>query len=303
MKKKPATGNRKPETAAAPAVHIPRQHQSAPAEHWADKEVRLASDEIRSGQFTPALGEDEFLAASVGMQRGPEIRDPNSLSRGEVAELQQETLDSLALAQHPRVQEALARLEQEKNDARTPEELIEKAQMLHEMTERSARKNGWDGQGRWLGKENEEMRVVNLLTWKQWLDRLGEVIGPERVFVSRYAVGGLLKVVVPNTEYYRSLVIIPGAERMAPSPKEDKFLAVATLQPVNPEWMVMRINEYGEPTCAKYKGWRTALLCLITAKIISEKEAHKAFPLGTGPAGAWYRQQLFELRAREGLVA
>ena len=246
----------------APAVHIAREHQSAPAETWADKEVAKAAEEIRSGQFRPDLSADADLVGMVGMTRSLALKDPRQATVAEKLASIGEMNDSLALAQHPRVQEALARLEQEASTAATTQEMLEKQEMLHEMNERAARKNCWDGQGRWLGKDNEAMRVVNILSWKQWLRRLEEVIGENRIFVSRYAIGGLLTVVVPNTKYNRFLVQAPVTMETRFSEK-DEHIAVATIQPVNPEWMVMRFNEYGEPTGAKYKGWRTALLCLI----------------------------------------
>lgn len=297
MRKKLATGNRQPP--AAPALHIAREHQSAPAEHWADKEVAKAAEEIRTGQFRPTADDDaEFLA--VGLQRGRNIQDPRTMGAEKLA-LIQETQDSLALAQHPRVQAALDRLEREKSDARTSQEMIEKGQMLYEMNARAAVKNQWDGQGRWLGKENEEMRVVNIMTPQQWLARLEAVIGENKVYINRFAVLKRVAVLVPNTEANRSLLLIPG--QMPQSKDKHEFLPVATLQyPCGPEWMIPRFDDYGVPTRARYLGWRTALLCLIEKKVISEKEAHTAFPLGTGPAGEWYRQQLFELRGRDGVV-
>jgi hypothetical protein len=283
----------------APAVHIPREHQSAPAEHWADKEVRKAAEEIQTGQFTPSEDPDDFLA--IGLQRGLAIQNPNELGAGKLA-LIQETADSLALAQHPRVKEALERLDREKREARSSQEMLEKGQMLHEMNQRAAQKNQWDGQGRWLGKENEEMRIVNILTPQQWLEKLKAVIGERRVFINRFAVLNRVAVLVPNTEANRSLILIPGLPEM-PRDRNTPYLAAATLQwPCGPEWMIPKFDEYGVPVRARYLGWRTALLCLINKKVISEKEAHQAFPLGTGPAGDWYHQQLFEMRSREGVV-
>jgi hypothetical protein len=286
---------------SGPALHIAREYQSAPAEHWADKEVKLAAEEIRGGRFRPDLSDDADFLGMVGMVRGEAVKDPRHATVAEKLASIGEMNDAAALKQHPRVQEMLIRLEQEKSTAKTPQEQLEKAQMLHEANARAARKNCWDGQGRWIGKDNEEMRVVNILTWKEWLGRLEEEIGVGKIFVNRYAMGGLLAVLVPNTEYNRSLIITPSGLGVE-SQKNDEYLGVATIQPVSPEWMVMRFNEYGEPTSAKYKGWRTALLCLIAKKVITERQAHKVFPLGTGPAGDWYRQQLFELRARDGVV-
>lgn len=294
-----ATTDLGPQSSAA--IHIAPEHQSAPKEHWADKEVAKAAEEIREGQFRPDLSDDADFLGMVGVARSTALKDPHQATNAEKLAQFEEMADSLALAQHPRVQEALIRLEDEKRTAKTPQEAMEKAQMLYEMNARAAQKNQWDGQGRWLGKENEEMRVVNILSWKQWLQRLEKVIGEERVYINRYAVMGRCAVLIPNTDYNRALILIPG-QLASESDKNSKFLPVATIQPVSPEWMVMRFNEYGEPTAAKYLGWRTALLCLIEKKVISEKEAHLAFPLGTGPAGEWYRQQLFELRSRDGVV-
>jgi hypothetical protein len=57
--------------------------------------------------------------------------------------------------------------------------------------------------------------------------------------------------------------------------------------------MVMRFNEYGVPTTAKFLGWRTALLSMIRLNVLTEEEAHKAFPLGSGQAADWYKAQLY----------
>jgi hypothetical protein len=281
------------------AVHIPRQHQSAPKQHWADKEVEKAAEEIRAGQFTPDLSDDADILGALSVTRGIGIKDPRHATMQENLANIAEMADSLALAQHPRVKEALARLELEKNDAKTSQEAIEKAQMFHEFNERAAQRNKWDGQGRWIGKENEEMRIVNVLSPHQWLERLEKVIGERRVFINRFAVLKRVAVLVPNTEENRLSILEPGQLK----PPTERFLPVGTLQwPCGPEWMIPRFDEYGVPTRPKYLGWRTALLCLISKRIITEKEAHKAFPLSLGPAGDWYRQQLFELRSRDGMV-
>jgi hypothetical protein len=278
------------------ALHIPRQHQSAPAEHWADKEVRKAAEEIEAGQFTPQLSEDDFLA--VGLQRGADIRNPALLTGQEKMTLADQTADSLLLAQHPRVQEALRRLEQEKSDARSSQEMLEKSAMLHEMNERAAQSRQWDGQGRWIGKENNEMRVVNILTPFQFLQRLEGVIGEKRIFLNRFAVYSRVALLAPDRG--KSMIIIPGA----PAQRDDGLVQVGTLQyPCGPEWMVPRFDEFGVVTTAKYLGWRTALLSLIDLRVITEKEAHKAFPLGSGPAGLWYREQLQMFRNRDGMAA
>lgn len=84
---------------------------------------------------------------------------------------------------------------------------------------------------------------------------------------------------------------------VAEQTKEPELLRVGTLQaPLGTEWMVMRFNEFGVPTTAEFLGWRTALLTMVRSKIITEAEAHVAFPVGEGVAAEWYQQQLYLLR-------
>jgi hypothetical protein len=239
----------------APLVIIPRRHQSAPKEHWADAELRKAAEEIDSGQFKVPQDENEFF------NYGP----------------------TQFLARHPRVQEALARLEKEKEESNS-QEAAEKAQMIFEINERMQKPDQWDGQQRWIGKENEEMRRGQVMSPFAFIIKLQKVIGETRVQLNEIAVDKRAALYVWETD-------LRTATR--------KKVQVGTLQyPLGTEWMVMRFNEYGVPTTAKYLGWRTALLSMITLGVITEKEAHKAFPLSEGPASAWYREQLAMNRER-----
>lgn len=286
-----------------PNIIIPIEHQSAPQEHWIEKIMRKAVEEIESGQFKPPQGDDYFYT-------GPEQ----------------------TLALHPRVQEALERLEKETQDAPNSQEAIEKAQMYHEMAERAAAPEKWNGQGRWIGAENEEMRMGEVMEPREFMRRLTAVIG-NRVELNRFAVQGRVALLVHDPEQgeLRRLAIAPRTDYNAQiraveeitSPQqlkarmrqlEQKFAAaekaeyaepdylkdkaqVATLQwPLSTEWMVMRFNEFGVPTAAKYLGWRTALLSMMSLRIITEQEAHKAFPVQASPASVWYRAQLYHMR-------
>lgn len=255
-----------------PAVHIAPEHQSSPKEHWSEAVVRQAAEEIATGQFVPDVSDREFF------DYGP----------------------TQLLAQHPRVQEAIARMEREKVEAKNPQEMLEKAQMVFEMNEAMSKPNQWDGQGRWMGAENEAMRMGLVLTPFQFMERLTRVIGEQRVRLNRFAVMNRVALLAPERGE-RPLIILPGMPEPA---KQGELVQIGTLQwPASTEWMIMRFDEYGVPTTAKYLGWRTALLSMIQLEVITEKEAHKAFPLGSGPAGDWYREQLQMLRNRKGLVA
>ena len=82
-----------------------------------------------------------------------------------------------------------------------------------------------------------------------------------------------------------------------------EMLRVASLQwPCSTEWMVCAFNEFGVVTHAKYLGWRTALLTMIRNGTITESQAHRAFPVGSGSAGDWYLEQLGTFRAMTGVV-
>jgi hypothetical protein len=63
-------------------------------------------------------------------------------------------------------------------------------------------------------------------------------------------------------------------------------------EPYGPEWSIMRFNAHGVATKERYRGWRTAMLVLIVADILTEDEVDRAFGRPLGEAGAWYRSQL-----------
>lgn len=273
----------------APAIHIAPEHQSAPEKTWADKEVEATAEEIRTGQFKPVEDEEDYVP--VLLQRGKKLRDPRTVKMDEVQGTE-------ALLQHPRVQAALARLELEKSEARNSQEMLEKAQMLFELTEEGCKRNRWNGQERWRGKEEEEMRVGLVLTPFQFMERLEKVIGPGRVFLNSFAVGKRVALLARNPKP-APVIWLPNQ----PEPRRDGLEQVGVLQYIlGTEWMIMRFDEFGVPTTAKFLGWRTALLSMIQLGVITEKEAHKAFPLGSGPAAAWYKEQLFIMRSQKGIV-
>lgn len=248
----------------APNVIVPLEHQSAPKEHWMNTELRKAAEDIDQGGFTPELKDDDYFFI------GPEQ----------------------LMWQHPRIIEAMDKLKTEIQESKNTQEYIEKSLMLHELNQMAMQKDQWDGQGRWIGKENEAERYGELLSPKQFLERLEKVIGRGRIELHRYAVMGRVAVLIENPDKSNRIV--------GPYVMADK-LQVATLQfPLGTEWMLMAFTEYGVPKYAKYLGWRTALLSLITQGVITETEAHKAFPVNERKASKWYLQQLYELRNGRG---
>jgi len=142
-------------------IIIPREHQSAPKETEADKAVREAADDIRTGRFTPTLSEDDatddYIQSNIGLARGG-----LKFTQGKLAEFGHTMEASRWLAQHPKVAEAMTKLQAQAVDTSKPE-YLEKAAMLHELNAMVRAKGQWDGQGRWQGRENEEARLVNIL--------------------------------------------------------------------------------------------------------------------------------------------
>lgn len=269
----------------APAVIIPREHQSAPKERNADKVVREAMQEIHDGRYVP---EPETTENVFGQQE-----DDFWMTGTEL------------LAAHPRVVDAMRELEKEINDKQC-NEFIEKAEQLHELNAMARAGHKWDGQTRWQGKENEEMRLVNLMSPKRFIEKLNAA-----------GINAALEPQVkreirdcPETgrpryfETFRSdsLIwlgrdVVRGVVGLyAWVDAEPKY--INKLQcPVGPEWTVMRFDEYDIPTNERYHGWRTAVLALIHHRVITERQAELAFgKVVENAASSFYREQLYEFR-------
>lgn len=177
-------------TRQSPAMHIARKHQSAPQTHWADKEIQKAAVEIDEGRYVadPSM---ENAADQLGLALGT---GTGRVAMGEkltFEDFQREaiaTRDMNELGKHPRVVEALERLKLECDQAKTPDEQLEKMWAMRELNQASAEGSKWEGQERWEGRENEEMRKGQLLTPIQFHEKLCSVIGRERILLSHHAV-------------------------------------------------------------------------------------------------------------------
>lgn len=271
----------------APAVHIPIEHQSAPKQSEADKAVRLAMQEVHEGKFTPIVDEEFF---DVGW--------------------------TALLAQHPRVQDALAKLERELVP-KTNSEYEEKAQQLFEANQMARKRLKWSGQDRWEGADNEAMRLVNEMTPIQFIERLrsvgirAEADPPEelvRVDNPRYNPCDLYctespTIVMPqvrsDAQVYIGKRVILGCVGLFAKVWNDESRQVEDVRvnklqaPYSPEWSLMDFDKYGIPTRERYHGWRTALLALMRRHVITRDQAHEAFgaPI-VNDASVWYRQQI-----------
>lgn len=344
-----------------PGVVIPPHQQSAPKEHWADKEIKDAAREIDEGRWMPdADPERDSAMQGLGLALGLGTHGVAVGDKPKFSEFQH-TANLDVISRHPRVMEALEKMQHEVYDLGDPVKNLERNYAMRELARASSKAQHWDGQGRWEGEENEEMRHGKILTPSQFYDQLGKVVGKGKIKLSEYMVrespearSGRIALLMRNPLYkggtiltgktkaqqaeelrlkgeaelrrgkqLRRLAMDAEADKhinlagemaqeclkmMAEAQAEDiaapaEFIRVGALQwPLGTEWMIMGFTEYGAVYKAKYLGWRTALLTMIRAGAITEKEAHKAFPVGSGPAASWYLEQLAMMRAEAGTV-
>lgn len=179
----------------------------------------------------------------------------------------------------------------------------------------AARKQRTEGQERWQGKENEEMRLVRImhphkifeLLRRAGVDARLEEHRNARIWLNEWSAKGLVGInawVKPQemdelgyleqlrdarTQEQKDLLT---ANFMAAREGRLVRKTITSLQyPYGPEWSIMRFNEYDVATKEKYRGWRTAMLTLIVADVLREEEVDCAFGPAIGPAAEFYRRQ------------
>jgi hypothetical protein len=265
-------------------VHIPLEHQSAPEFKYDPVLAREAAKENLDRDW------DQFDA---------EMDRPEHHDRGV------EMLQQLGYLQKLKYQ---------------PQEWVEENLELYAKNIAKAKHQRLAGQERWEGEEAEEQRLVNILHPSQVMRRL-RMAGVDardqesphaRIWLNEWTTAGMVGVnawVVPQ-EMDDAGYLFEMSSATSQAQKDlltDNYLAcvnrrkvrktITSLQePYGPEWSVMRVNDHGIATKEKYRGWRTALLVLIAAGILTEEEVDRAFGPPLGEAGAWYRQTLQSYR-------
>lgn len=170
-----------------PSVIIKPHDQSAPKEHWADREIKKAAEEIDDGRYVERPNEENAALDNMGLALGAGTYEGLPTGGRPGLNSFQETLEEIQIGRHPRVLEALEKMRHEVEEAKG-HELIEKNAALRELVMASESKNRWDGQGRWMGEENQESRYGQILTPQAFYDRLGKVIGKGRIKLSEHIV-------------------------------------------------------------------------------------------------------------------
>lgn len=200
-----------------------------------------------------------------------------------------------------------------------PSGWVEENLEIYESNCAKAREQRMDGQERWE-KKHETERLVNILHPSQVIRKLraagvdarNEESPHARIWLNDFTRVGLVGVnawVAPqpmdDEGYLYELSYASGQRQKdiitanyAASRQRRKVQRTLTSlqEPYGPEWSVMRFNDHGVATKEKYRGWRTAMLVLIFAGILTEEEVDRAFGPAMGEAGAWYRRQLRDYR-------
>ena len=275
-------------------VIIPAEHASVPKRTEHDRQIELAQNEIAEGRWT-APDKDTNIFGQVDDFCDVGTND---------------------LAQHPRVQEVIEKLQKQVTDKTNPE-YLEKAEELYEVNAQRRKKFQWNGQERWQGAEAEKSRLINWHTPFWFIEQLqhagikadhspGEYM--ERVANPRWRPGNLepvtvdMPVVKSNALVYLGKRVIDGTVGIFAKVQDKQTGTVIDKRvnhyqyPTAPEWSLMQFDHYNLPKRELYHGWRTVVLALILNRVITEEQAIEAFGEATGPACDFYKQQLFEFR-------
>jgi hypothetical protein len=271
-----------------PNVIIPFQHQAVPVLR-VDKGIERAAEQA---------GQDPRIAARRKMHNQDFDRELDSPGH-------HDPMVKL-LEQRAMIQAA------EDNSAAWVEQNLE----LWERNCELSKAQRWEGQERWEGKENERMRMVNVMHPHKIIRKL-QAAGIDarleehrnaRIWLNDWSRSGLVGVnawVLPqdmdDEGYLENLRhattqaqkdLLTANWQAARSSRKVQKTITSLQYPYGPEWSVMRFNDHGVPTKEKYRGWRTALLALIIGGVLTEEEVDRAFGPPIGPAGEFYRQQV-----------
>jgi len=202
------------------------------------------------------------------------------------------------------------------------QQTIEAEQELFEENYRAAHERRWKGQERWVGRHNEEMRLVNILhphdfirklqaagvdasiepaVFFAWVpdDKTGlSVLRPKARSAARLWLHGEAIYLKGTSETHAGRIGVSAwvKEGISRVPK-----CLTSLQwDCGPEWSLMHFDQYNVPTRERYRGWRTALLALILNDVVTEEEAARAFgPVTANEASELYLEALQNYRARK----
>lgn len=210
------------------------------------------------------------------------------------------------------------------DDSRASQQTIEAEQELFEENYRASHARRWKGQERWIGKRNEEMRLVNILhphaiirklqaagvdasiepaVIKQWVpdDKTGLLTLQEKTLSSaRLWLHDAVAYMKGTSETHAGRI---GVSAWVWDKELDMRVpkCLSSFQwDCGPEWSLMYFDEMDVPIRERYRGWRTPLLALIVNDVLTEDEVDRAFgPVSQNEASELYRETLQSYRERK----
>jgi hypothetical protein len=174
----------------------------------------------------------------------------------------------------------------------------------------------WEGQERWIGRENEEMRMVNILHPHAIFRKLQRAGVDARIESPTFWVWGIDdKTGKPvqqqkqrscgrlwlHDHVVQDRVAISGRV-WDPQLRRSVIKKITWLQwPYCPEWSLMHFDAFDVPLGERFRGWRTAMLNLILAGALTEREVDRAFgQVLLNDASLLYRKTLYMDRLKRG---
>lgn len=201
---------------------------------------------------------------------------------------------------------------------------IEAEQELFEENYRSAYARRWAGQQRWMGKRNEELRLVNILHPHDFIRKLQAAgveadiepavrfiwvpddktglltIHPKARSNARLWLHDFVVYRKGTSETHAGLIGVSAWVKNSNSGEREVRCLTSLQWDCGPEWSLMYFDQMDVPIRERYRGWRTALLRLITNDVITEDEAIKAFgPPSSDEAAELYLETLQAYRNRK----
>lgn len=198
---------------------------------------------------------------------------------------------------------------------RTPTtEEIEGLEQQFEFNYATSKAYRWPDQKSYMGQENEDRRMVNIMHPHKFFRQLQRAGVDARIEAASFNVwipddetGKLIPVTRERSEGRLWLADVAVRGRIGVSAwvidKKTKTRVrrqVTQLQyPYGPEWSLLHFDQFDVPIAWKYIGWRNAVKHLVLQEVITEAEAIKAFgPVALHPITLEYRRALYQHRIK-----
>jgi hypothetical protein len=210
------------------------------------------------------------------------------------------------------------------DDKPSTQQTIEAEQEMFEENYRSAHARRWKGQIRWMGRQNEEARLVNILTPGAVMRKL-QAAGVEASATPAvrwvYEPDDKSGILVPTPKVlsnarlwlHEDAIYMKGTSETnagrigvsawvwdAQAEKRVPRCLTSLQYDCGPEWSLMWFDAMDVPIRERYRGWRTALLALITNDVLTEVEVLRAFgPVNDSTASELYLETIKAHRERK----